>query len=169
MNARPTAEAKDPGAPLGVAVLVAWLVLVASGFWWLIAVPMRDAAAAALDPRQALVVERWALDAVGPATGLPVVLHDDHACACAAASRAPILARLRAAHAGTVPVPVDAPRLPLRPELVVLDADGRLRYAGPASPTAFCTGPRHAAELALLLPADAPALVLPRECGCDTG
>lgn len=169
MNARPTAAANDPGAPLGVALLVAWLVLVASGFWWLIAVPMREAAATALDPRQAQVVERWALDAAGPATGQPVVLHDEHACACTAASRAPILARLRALHAGTVAVPVDALRLPLRPELVVLAADGRLRYAGPAAPTAFCAGSRHAAEIALALPADAPALVLPRECGCDTG
>lgn len=169
MNARPTAVAKDPGAPLGVALLVAWLVLVASGFWWLIAVPMREAAAAALDPRQALVVERWAHDAAGPLAGLPVVLHDDLACACAEGRRAPVLARLRAAHAGTVPLPVDAPRLLLRPELVVLDADGRLRYAGPAAPTAFCAGPRHAAEIALALPADAPALVLPRDCGCDTG
>lgn len=169
MNARPTAAAHDPGAPLGVALLVAWLVLVASGFWWLIAVPMRDAAAAALDPRQAQVVERWALDAVGPAAGLPRVLHDDGACACGEATRAAVLARLRAADAGVVPLPAVAVRLPLRPELVVLDADGRLRYAGPASPTAFCAGPRHAAEIALTLPADAPALVLPRDCGCDTG
>jgi hypothetical protein len=169
MNARPTAVAKDPGAPLGVALLVAWLVLVASGFWWLVAVPMREAAATALDPRQALVVERWATEVAGPAAGVPRVLHDDAACACAEQARTAVLGRLRAHPATTARIPVDAPRLPLRPELVVLDADGRLRYAGPAAPTAFCAGPRHAAEIALALPADAPALVLPRDCGCDTG
>lgn len=169
MNARPTAAANDPGAPLGVALLVAWLALVASGFWWLIAVPMREAAASALDPHQAMVVERWAIEAAGAATGVPRVLHDDAACSCGQAERAAVLGRLRSSRVTIAPLPDDVPRLPLRPELVVLDADGRLRYAGPAAPTAFCAGPRHAAEIALALPSDAPALVLPVDCRCDTG
>lgn len=169
MSAGPSATPRDPGAGWGVAVLLAWLLLVASGFWNLVAVPMREAAAAALDPAQAVVVERWAAEAAGPRARASMVLFDPGACACGADARESLLRRFRERGVTTRPVAADLARLPLRPEVLVIDAHGRLRYAGPAAPTAFCSGPRHAAERALSMPTHAPALVLPADCPCNVG
>jgi hypothetical protein len=161
------ASRRDPGAGWGAAVFAAWLLLVASGFWNLVAIPMREAAAAALDPAQAAVVERWARSAV-VASGRRLLV-DPQACACGTPARTALLDRMRDAGVGVLAVDVDAARLPLRPEVVLLDADGRLRYAGPATPTLFCTAGRHAVEAALRAPPHAPALVLPADCRCETG
>jgi hypothetical protein len=155
---------------LGFAVFAAWLLLVASGFWNVIVRPMQAQAAQAQDPAQRALVEHWAREALGDSLQgrRAVVLVDPLACACQAAGAAALAARLRGAGARVAELPGGAPRLPQRPEVVVLDAEGRLRYAGPAAPTLFCTTGHSLAEAALAAaPADFPALVLPAECRCD--
>lgn len=161
------AAPRDPGPGWGLAVFAAWLLLVASGFWNVVAVPMREAAAAALDPAQASVVEGWARGAAG-APGRRVLV-DDGACACDAGVREALLRRVRDEGVVVQPLGADVARLPLRPEVVLLDEAGRLRYAGPATPTVFCSAGRHALEAALRAPPEAPALVLPADCRCQAG
>jgi hypothetical protein len=158
------------GEALGFAVFAAWLLLAASGFWNLIVVPMQAAAAQAADPAQRAAVERWARDAIPRGGGQAHVLLDAAACGCASPSAAALAARLRAAGVDVFELPAGAARLPQRPEVAVLDGSGRLRYAGPAAPTLFCTARGSLAESALSsAPSGFPALVLPAECHCDEG
>lgn len=179
-----------PGDGLGMAVFVAWLVLAVSGFWNLIVLPMQARAAQANDPAQRAAVEHWArsaLDAQAPARstasphvrpgdapsaavpmGAPIVLVDPAACGCVASAAVSLAERLRAGGVAVVDLPRDAQRLAQRPEVAVLDGDRRLRYAGPAMPTLFCTSGRSLAESAVHAgAAGGAALVLPAECNCD--
>ena len=166
----PDAAAPRRGEALGFAVFAAWLLLAASGFWNLIVLPMRAAAAQAADPAQLAVVERWARDALPRGGGAARVLLDATACGCASPQAAALAARLRAAGVEIVELPAAAARLPQRPEVAVLDGAGRLRYAGPAAPALFCAAGRSLAESALESASpDFPALVLPAQCACDEG
>ncbi len=159
---------RDPGAGWGVAVLLAWALLAVSGFWNLVALPMRAAAAMATDPHQALLVEQWTLAVLGDSAARVQVVYDAQACACGDPPRQALLGRLKARGVAIAQLAEDAARLPLRPEVIVLEG-GRLRYAGPLAPTTFCTTGRHVVEAALAAPRDAAALVLPPQCACDTG
>lgn len=154
--------ARDPGAGLGFALLLAWIGLVVSGFQVLIAAPMRAALDAGAAARLARPFEEWvaALDS-GP-LAQPTLYIDPAACACRGGAFE-ALGR-RAARDG-IAVRRAGPALPGHAEVAAFDAGGRLRYAGPLHPAVFCLGERSPAEL--LLRTDAPvALVLPAECPC---
>lgn len=184
------APGRSPGDGLGTALFVAWLLLAVSGFWNLIVLPMQAQAARASDPAQRAAVERWAHGALAvqahargapsvdePARdprssaaeiGAPIVLVDPAACGCVAPAVVSLAERLRAAGVAVVDLPRDAARLAQRPEVAVLGGDGRLRYAGPAMPSLFCTTGRTLAESAVRAEtAGGAALVLPAECNCD--
>lgn len=181
---------RSPGDGFGMAVFVAWLVLAVSGFWNLIVLPMQARAAQANDPVQRAAVEHWARSALGaqaPPRGIaspdgrpdvardaampisaPIVLVDPVACGCVASAAVSLAERLRAGGVAVVDLPRDATRIAQRPEVAVLDGDGRLRYAGPAMPALFCTSGRSLAESAVHAgAAGSAALVLPAECRCD--
>lgn len=159
---------RDPGAALGVAVFVAWLLLVASGFWNLIVRPMQAQAAYASDPAQLATVEAWVRSQVRAQPTGDMVLLDVAACGCVGRAAVALRERLRIAGVTVRELPRESPRLPQRPEISVLDASGKLRYAGPVAPALFCTSSHTLAEAALAAgPRGFPALVLPSECSCE--
>jgi hypothetical protein len=159
---------RDPGAAVGFAVFVAWLLLAASGFWNLIVRPMQAQAAQASDPAQLATVEAWVRSQVRARPAGEMVLLDVGACGCVGKAAEALGLRLRIAGVPVRELARDAPRLPQRPEISVLDASGKLRYAGPAAPALFCTSSHTLAEAALAAgPRGFPALVLPSECSCE--
>lgn len=161
-----SANSRDPGPRIAIAASLAWGLLVVSGFWNLVVAPMQVAAATASDPVRIAQVQAWWQAQAVPEQG-PLLVVAPSACRCGVpasdAAHAAQAAGVRALMLG----PGDA-LPPYGADVVAVDGDGRVRYAGPLMPRLFCSG-RQSLALALLqsAPTDAVALILPAECHCS--
>lgn len=167
-----TSACRDPGRDVALALFLAWLLLVASGFWLLVAIPAQAALAAASQPDRGDVFERWLVSELpNTASERVVVVDPARDCHCEDTEDVELAAFLR--RVGSVGIRVierdsAAPPLPAGARIAVFGADGRLRYAGPLRVPMFCSGMTTLADAALReINASAPAMVFGSNCVCE--
>jgi hypothetical protein len=160
---RPGRGPVDPGAGFGLALLLAWTLLAASGFWVVVFAPAKAALLRGTAAGAAVPYEAWMQTQLGASPAGAVVVLDARACACESARLTALAARLSRAGIRVVDAPAE---LPDGVEVAAFDARGALRYAGPVHSPVLCAGERSPAEFFLGAPA-AAALVLPSRCVCE--
>jgi len=167
-----TSERVDPGRDVALALFLAWLVLVVSGFWLLLAMPTRAALAAASEPQRIEVFERWlASEQLSTAAERVVVVDPSRDCHCDDTEAVELAAFVKRATSMGIRVIERAwvaTPLPAHARIAVFGAEGRLRYAGPLRVPMFCSGMTTLADAALReINASAPAMVFGSNCVCE--
>lgn len=173
--ALPPASARRTAASF--ALLIAWLLLSAWGFWLMQGREAFARAQSVSDPIRVSAIEAWGAGLGAGRANAPLLALMDSGCGCTLAEAQRLKLVEQAAGASVDVRQLDAAALieirallPTRTELMLFNPQGRLLFAGPADSTLHCSEGTSLAELVLSQArAEQPPLwapVIDEPCAC---